>query len=58
MGGLYACVVCGGAEVSLPTDCPGEQMHELIENDVMAGMIDYRRHSGWIRLYKKAKEKN
>jgi hypothetical protein len=25
-GGLSSCTVCGGAEATLPTDCPGDQM--------------------------------
>lgn len=49
-GGLALCTTCGGAEGSLPTDCPGERMHELVENEVYAGNLDYRRRQGWVRL--------
>jgi hypothetical protein len=40
-GGLALCTVCGGAEASLPTDCPGKPMGDNIENAVMAGIIDF-----------------
>lgn len=45
--------MCGGAESSLPTDCPGEKMHVVVECEVIAGMIDYRRRQGWVQLRKK-----
>jgi hypothetical protein len=48
-GGLAVCMVCRGGEGSLPTDCPGERMHEVVEDDVYAGRIDYRAGAGWVR---------
>jgi hypothetical protein len=47
-GGLFACVVCGGFEGSLPTDCPGEKMGEAREEEVYAGAIDFREGKGWV----------
>jgi hypothetical protein len=40
--GLVHCKVCGGAEASLPTHCPGERMSEETESDVQNGLTDYR----------------
>lgn len=40
--GLVSCDVCGGAEASLPTDCPGIIMPTIIANLVQAGELDYR----------------
>lgn len=48
-GGLAQCEVCGGAEASLPTDCPGASMQEIVEDGVQAGEIDFRRWFGWIQ---------
>lgn len=48
-GGLFACVTCGGLEGSVPTDCPGERMPEVVADEVYAGAIDYRRGEGWTR---------
>lgn len=48
-GGLAVCVVCGGGEAALPTDCPGEDMTSIQMNAVQAGALDYRRGRGWIR---------
>jgi hypothetical protein len=47
--GIFACTRCGGAEGSLPTDCPGERMSEVIERAVLEGVIDYTLRGGWIR---------
>lgn len=47
-GGLAWCATCGGAEGSLPTDCPGEEMSEATEDRVYAGAIDYRDGRGWV----------
>ena len=49
-GGLAHCTVCGGAEGSLPTDCPGEQMTELREKMVFDGVMDYTWRDGWVLL--------
>jgi hypothetical protein len=45
---LFLCAICGGAEGSLPTDCPGERMHDEVDRDVYAGTTDYVRGQGWI----------
>ncbi len=49
-GGLAVCQTCGGAEGSLPTDCPREWMGAEREEAVYAGLLDYRRREGWITL--------
>lgn len=40
-GGLALCKVCGGAEASLPTECPGRRMTEQEELDVQTGCLNY-----------------
>lgn len=40
-GGLADCVVCGGAEASLPTECPGSQMHSAVADQVQSGAFDF-----------------
>lgn len=40
-GGLALCTVCGGAEASMPTACPGRQMTSVELDDVQAGRLDY-----------------
>lgn len=49
-GGLSVCTVCGGAEGTLPTDCPGKPMSWDTGQQVYEGLIDYRRGQGWITL--------
>jgi hypothetical protein len=44
--GLAVCLTCGGAEASLPTDCPGRRMTAEEQDDVQAGVRDYR-GGGW-----------
>lgn len=41
-GGLSRCTVCGGAEGSLPTHCPGTRMSALMEASVYRGDADFR----------------
>lgn len=41
-GGLALCDVCGGAEASLPTHCPGVRMDQVAESLVQSGYADYR----------------
>lgn len=41
-GGLFLCGVCGGAEGSLPSECPGERMTTAQEEAVYAGRLDFR----------------
>lgn len=40
-GGLGWCIVCGGAESSLPTECPGKRMGPEIEEAVSKGTMDF-----------------
>ena len=42
MGGLFSCTVCGGAEGSLPTECPGVRMSADRADDVYADMWDFK----------------
>ncbi len=44
---LFLCSVCGGAEGSLPTDCPGVKMSADQEEKVYGGSLDYREDKGW-----------
>jgi hypothetical protein len=46
-GGLFICEVCGLAEGSLTTDCPGEPANKYDE-DVYNGKVDYREGQGWV----------
>lgn len=46
-GGLSLCMVCGGAEASMPTDCPGSRMGDLTARGVESGALDYRVRTGW-----------
>jgi hypothetical protein len=41
IGGLSLCNVCGGAEGSLPTECPGVRMTEQQEELVYAGVLNF-----------------
>jgi hypothetical protein len=47
---LYACERCGGAEGTLPHDCPGDHMSEEQQRDVYEGRLDYRWRDGWVPL--------
>ena len=46
-GGLCLCVVCGGAEASLPTDCPGKKMMSETQDCVQDGSMDFKDGS-WV----------
>lgn len=48
-GGLAHCTICGGAEASLPTDCPGEKMSQQQQDNVQAGNADFK-NGVWICL--------
>lgn len=48
-GGLALCVVCGGAEGSMPSDCPGHRMEPEVQDAVYAGEVDYDRREGWVQ---------
>ncbi len=41
MEGVSWCPVCGGAEGSLPSECPGARMPRLLEQRVYAGSLDF-----------------
>jgi hypothetical protein len=41
-GGLAICKVCGGAEGSLPEECPGEKMSTYQDNSVFMGILGYK----------------
>lgn len=47
-GGLSVCDVCGGAEGSLPTDCPGRKLTQEECDRVFAGTADFRKGE-WVR---------
>lgn len=47
-GGLMSCTVCGGAEGTLPTDCPGVRMTQTEEDWVYHNEIDFRDKFGWV----------
>lgn len=49
-GGLFLCSTCGAAEGELPTDCPGERLHEHERAAILSGHIDYVRGRGWISV--------
>ncbi|QRE00495.1 hypothetical protein [Burkholderia phage BCSR129] len=46
-GGLAVCIVCGGAEGSLPTKCPGYRMTADQQDEVYAGRLNYTDRRGW-----------
>ena len=48
-GGLFACVVCGGFEGTLTTDCPGIRQCDALLELVYMGKIDYHQGRGWIK---------
>ena len=48
-GGLALCTVCGGAEDSLPTHCPGARMDSVMEASVQMGVADFRDGEWWYR---------
>jgi hypothetical protein len=46
-GGLYVCRVCGGAEGSLPSHCPGHRAGVDRLDLVYRGLLDYL-HGRWV----------
>lgn len=48
-GGLALCKACGGAEASMPTDCPGSPMTGEQMDEVQAGHLDYV-NGEWVHL--------
>lgn len=47
--GLSHCKVCNGAEGSLPTHCPGTRMSADTDDQVYAGVLDFR-DGRWVPL--------
>lgn len=45
-GGLGLCVICGGAEASLATECPGYRIGSELQEKIMASKIDFIH--GWV----------
>lgn len=45
---LFICEVCGGAEASLPTDCPGRRLTNEESEGIEAGKLDYLSES-WVQ---------
>jgi hypothetical protein len=41
-GGLAICKVCGGAEITLTTDCVGRKLDEAEEEKITAGLWDFK----------------
>lgn len=46
-GALAFCVVCRGAEGSLPAHCPGTPMTSAQQDAVYAGALQYHAARGW-----------
>lgn len=51
--GLAHCKVCGGAEASMPTKCPGRQMTGAESDAVQGGTTDFR-NGTWYDVAKAA----
>lgn len=47
--GLALCTVCGGAEASLPSECPGRMLNEFELWDIQRGAVDYK-HGGFFKV--------
>lgn len=47
-GGLSICVTCGGAEASIPSNCPQRPMTPEEQDDVAAGTLDFF-NGRWLR---------
>lgn len=54
--GLADCIVCGGAEGSLPTDCPGLKMSAEARQGVYDKKLDFVKGK-WVRVHGQRKEK-
>lgn len=39
---LSLCKICGGAESSMPTECPGFRLSVLQLEDISDGLLDFR----------------
>jgi hypothetical protein len=49
-GGLLLCTICGGAEASMPTNCPGFKMTESEQSLVQSGELDFKEDQ-WVRKH-------
>lgn len=49
---LFSCAVCGGAEASLPTHCPGARMDQTMASSVQMGIADFRNGEWWFYEYR------
>jgi len=47
-GGLAFCTVCKCGESSLPTDCPGKPVNEIVELAIQNGNLNYLDGQGWV----------
>lgn len=56
-GGLLWCIVCGGGEGELPSECPGVPMTSEQKDSVMGGEMDFR-DGQWVRNYNLKKERD
>lgn len=45
-GGLSLCTICGGAEGSMPTECPGRPLTMKEDDDIYNGKLDFI-NGGW-----------
>lgn len=48
VGGLAMCDICGGAEASLPIDCPGVVLTSDQHDKIQAGTLNYVSSMGWV----------
>lgn len=55
-GGLSYCPTCGGAEGSLPEDCPQRRMTDEEEKAVYRGELDFRVKLGGWTTWTRARE--
>lgn len=55
---LANCMICGGAEASLPTDCPGYRMEPSVDNAVLEGVLDFTARLGWHLLRRRASDRS
>lgn len=53
---LFLCAVCGGAEGSLTTECPGIKIDEEQADAVYAGKLDFVNGSWRSQIQQKVKE--
>lgn len=54
-GALTVCKVCGGAEGSLASECPGYRVHPDVLDAVYSGQIDFKGGLWTVRPGKKSR---